>query len=146
MNKKNFRIAVSTFIVGILLGLSTAAYAATATSINGYYGPVLGYSYLNNATVSDNLRVWADAWVETTGSAAVPTGYMGVQARLFKNDALYASTSMSYNSSSAYGISNVTQGGQSFPSGTYYSKGVTAAYTGTGYSTYSTFQSPSINH
>lgn len=144
MVNRNVKLYFSTFILGLILCIGTLAYSASAVSPRGYYGPILGYSYQNSANVSNDTRVYASTKVDA--GEAVPTGYMGAQARLFRNDALYVTTTMTYNNTSAWSMSVPTGDGKSFPSGTYYSKGITAAYNGDGYSNYYTFQSPSINH
>jgi hypothetical protein len=147
MIKRNIRKIVSTFVCGIVLGLGTTAFAATYTSsIWGYYGPFVGYSYKNKADCADSTRVYASTTVSSQGTSSVPAGYMGAKASLYKNDALYEYTSMYYTTTAAVSTSVPTSGGTNAPSGTYYSKGITAAYNGNGYSTYYTYQSPSIIH
>jgi hypothetical protein len=48
-----------------------------------------------------------------------------------------------YNGTSVAGISR-TKSGNSYAHGYYYSKGQTAAYNGSGYTVYNTFQSPNL--
>src|SRR5690554_1640701 len=146
MNEKNIRFIVSTFIVGILIGtLSTVVIAATATSNYGYYGPINGYSYKNQAKVGNDSGLYGRTTVMNDSAGTVPTGYMGTQARLYKSDALCEADIMYYNTSETSGGITVltdTDCGE----GTYYSKGVTAAYNGNGYDLYNTFQTPNIIH
>lgn len=146
MVRSHRKVAVRTFMVGILLGISASvALAAYAESPWGYYGPFLGYSYKNKAIVSNDDRLYAATHVYNQASGTVPTGYMGALARLYKNDVLCTSTDWSYNSIPANGM-GVPTSGSGCGSGIYYSYGKSAAYNGNGYSVYYTFKSPSINH
>lgn len=147
MVRKNLKTAVLAFIVGILFATSTATvFAATATSSWGYYGPYLGYSYKNQAMVSDNVRLYASTTAANQATGNVPTGYMGAKAMLYNSsNQLIDFTSWYYNNGPANSLSVPTLG-SGFSSGTYYSKGMTAAYNGNGYNQYYTFQSPNINH
>lgn len=146
MVSKQIKISIATFVAGIILGVGTTVYGAVVTSPYGYYGPFLGYSYKNQATTWDGSSggIRGEATVSVDGSGTAPAGYMGAQARLFKDDVLYLYNSMWYNSSPTTRMADQTD--SAFPSGTYYSKGITAAYNGNGYSQYYTFQSPSLNH
>jgi hypothetical protein len=120
------------------------AMAATAYSDWGYYGPFSGYSYKNQASVSNDGRLYAGTSVSTQDGSAAPTGYMGVQARLFNSSQLCDYTIMDYNSGPAAGMGLATE--DSCGAGTYYSAGFTEAYNGNGYNNYSTFESPRINN
>jgi hypothetical protein len=144
--KRNFKTFVSTFIIGIILGISTMViFAGTASSSTGYYGPFLGYYYKNYATITvDGNGQNATTTVSNDGSGYIPTGYMGAQARLYKNDALYKYSTMGYSSAPVISFF-ATTGWSSGGSGTYYSYGMTAAYNGNGYTNYYTFISPSQN-
>lgn len=145
MFEENYKFIIITFIIGLFLGISTMAYAAYADSPWGYYGPHLGYSYRNQASVSDGPFLNAQTEVRVQYDFFVPTGYMGAQGRLFKGDVALKTSIMKYNSGTAGGIIWGTDNG-TFPAGAYYSKGVSAAYNGNGYNNYYTFQSPSINY
>jgi hypothetical protein len=142
--KRKFKFCVSIFLVGIILGLSSIpVFAGITESPWGYYGPISGYSYKNHALLdvsTNGQNALTSSYKD--GSGTVPAGYMGAQARLFKNDALYKYSSMLYNSSASSTLVESTgyfKGG----SGTYYSYGITAAYNGNGYDTFYTFKSPS---
>lgn len=146
MNKKNLRKVVSTFIVGIILGVSTmSVLAGVAEGAWGYYGPVQGYSYKNIARVyvsETSGWTYAQSYVEKDGSGIIPTGYMGAQARLYKNDALEKTAALVYNTADVTSLSSATTASYQGGAGTYYSKGITLAFNGSGYDTYTTFQSP----
>lgn len=132
-------------LAGALFGISVgAAIAGTASSPKGYYGPIKGWSYWNQATVhTGSPRIYASTTVSQNGTSNVPSGYMGALARLYKNSALCASNGYSFNSGPANSLSVPTL--SACGSGTYYSYGATAAYNGNGYSYYYTFKSPSQN-
>jgi hypothetical protein len=104
--RKQLRLFVSTFIVGILIGASSmVALAAYGESNYGYYGPVGGYSYKNQATInSSGSSVTASTIVSETGLNNVPANYMGVQPRIFQNGTFCASYPMNYNSTAANGM------------------------------------------
>lgn len=145
---KNIKVKVSTFLLGIILGVSTmSVLAAVAYGEWGYYGPFLGYEYQNQAYVGVlSSGVWAGTTVSRNRneSGNVPIGYMGCQARLFKDNALYSSSTMTYNDEPLWSFTKITD--STTKTGTYYSKGITAAYNGNGYSNYYTFASPSQNY
>ena len=146
MIRRHRKVAFIAFMVGILLGISVmVAFAAKATSTWVYYGPILGYSYQNQATVSNDHELWFSTYVRTQNSSSVPTGYMGALTRLYKSDVLVASEGWAYNSGPCSGYTLVGSG-YGHGSGIYYSKGKTRAYNGNGYNTFDTNQSPNINH
>jgi len=144
--RKNLKVSVCSFMVGIFLSISAvAAYAGYAESPWGYYGPILNISYQNRASISTGGN-WAYATTEVQNQAFenVPTGYMGAKARMYNSsDSLVSESDFRYNSQPLY---SMTQSASRWFSGTYYSKGLTQAWNGSGYVTYSTFQSPSQNH
>lgn len=144
--RNNVRILAYALLIGIFLGFtSMMAYATTTYSSWKSYGPVYGYSYKNRAEASNgsNYYVCARAVAANSVSSDVPAGYLGALPSMYKSDGqLMWSGSWSYNSSAAYSIS-VPVDATSIVS--IYSKGITAAYNGGGYSTYSTYQSPVVN-
>jgi hypothetical protein len=146
MLKKQFKVLLSTFIVGVIFGtITSVVLAATATSNPGYYGPINCYSYVNSATVTNDNTLYASARVNNQALGNIPTGYMSVKARLYKSTTLCAASDPFYNPSPANGISaNTAIGGPDCGAGTYNSKGLTEAYNGNGYDLYSTFVSPNI--
>ncbi|MCX8131623.1 MAG: hypothetical protein N3I35_16210 [Clostridia bacterium] len=149
MDKKYLSKVIFTFIVGVTLGIGTfTAFAGVAEGSWKYYGPTNGYSYKNIARVyvSDNPSngyMYAQTYAGKDGTGTVPTGYIGAQARLYRYDALVTSTNTVYNSSAAEYLSVCTSTSYNGGTGSYYSKGTSYAYNGNGYTSYSTYQSPS---
>lgn len=149
MARNDLKVAICTLMVGILIAMSaTLVFAASVSSPYGYYGPILGYSYKNQAKAytgtGDLAGVWAYACVYSE-DGNVPTGYMGARARLYNSSgSLVKSSSWVYNDEPLSGMSIPTDIYKT--KGTYYSKGLTAAYNGDGYTTYYTFQSPNITY
>jgi hypothetical protein len=140
------KLAVAALICGVLSGLSIGvATASSAYSNWGYYGPYDGYSYQNQAEVSNNTRIFAVTQAQTQNNSNTPTGYIGALARLYKNSALCASNGFTYTSGTASGLGVPTEG-SGCGSGTYYSYGESAAYNGNGYNYFYTFKSPSQNY
>lgn len=142
---KNLRTILCAFLISVFLGTSaTVVYANSVNSNDRNYGPVNGYKYYNNASVINNTNLCARTWVMMTeGGNQVPTGYMGGKARLYTSGgSLKRESEWIYNDQpiAGYGVytNNYNQ------SGTYYSKGISAAYNGNGYTTYSTYQSPNL--
>lgn len=135
---------VAAFLVGVAPGL---AYAGTANSGVGVFGPVYGHTYQNYASVitsggSANARTYSGP----TGSS-VPSGYVGSRGRLFTSGgALSCEGSNDYNtqalSSGTYwnGLSCYR-----YSSGAWYSYGVSLAFNGSGYNSNYTFRSPNQN-
>lgn len=148
MLKKNFRLIVSTFVAGALIGsLMGTVFAASATSSSKSIGPVYGYSYTNYATISDDYAVIsASTNISKVGAGTVPTAYMGTLARAYKDGAICVQTSMTYNSSAVSGKGSIVLGNPDCGAGIYHSQGRTEVYNGSGYDTYYTFLTPNINH
>lgn len=126
------------------------AVAASAGSVSGSwaaYGPQAGYSYYNYNGVTTNGTsgpVSAIATAQNQSGSNAPAGYMGVYARLFRDDgSLVWDAGNHYNSGPAVSITIPASYFYNL-NWTYYSKGLTYAYNGNGYNTYSTFQSPFI--
>lgn len=147
MLKKNLRLIISTFIVGILFGsLMSTVFAATATSNSKSIGPVNGYSYTNYAQIStDSGYIGARTSISKVGTGNVPTGYMGSLARAYKDGAVCTETSMLYNDEPLNGIGSSIVGHSGCGSGVYHSQGKTEVYNGNGYSTYYTNLTPNLN-
>jgi len=147
MVKKHLRSVASTFIIGIMFGaFANVVLAATATSNELEYGPINGFIYKNNSTVSSDWtpdEVASQTHVNNKNGGEVPTGYMGAQTDLYKTTGLCSASDVYYNplSTVGYGVIIYANCG----SGTYYSKGTTYAYNGNGYNSYNTYQSPNIN-
>lgn len=144
--KSNLKKSVTAFIIGIIMSIgvmSAFAYQQTV-SIEGFYQqPVLGHYYGNKADCTDwgqGIGVQANATMFEANSNNVPSGYMGAQAWLFKDNVLYSSSSWQYNSSSTW--FQVAHGSDVYISGYYKAGGRTGAYNGTDYTTCDTFISP----
>ncbi|PWW01197.1 hypothetical protein DFQ01_11087 [Paenibacillus cellulosilyticus] len=141
--KNQLKLLTGTFVVGVLLGMGTIAMAGTATSNTGYYGPINGYSYSNFAKVSTDTYLYGQTRVDNQASGSIPSGYMGAKARLYKSDVLCYETDLYYSNSASSGIGVSTQSySTGCGSGTYSSKGISAAYNGNGYDLYNTFVTP----
>lgn len=143
------KIVPSILTVGVVAGLITGVvFAASATSNSKNIGPVNGYSYTTVAEVRSPTGVYIDAntsMVKQT-SGTVPSGYMGVKARLYKSTTLCKASDPTYNNSAVSGINgNVELGFSGCGSGNYNSKGVAYAYNGNGYTSYDTNVSPNIS-
>jgi hypothetical protein len=129
------------------LGVTSVALAASATSATGYTPYVDGVQYATNSTQytiptlpHDDAQTYM--WSYSDGNG-VPAGWMGVDARSFKNGSLCVQTGYQFNPGTYYSWYSRTSTGCG--SGTYYSYGVIAAWNGSGYNYYYSQQSPSLN-
>lgn len=129
-------------LVGFAMGVSGVAVAATASSGFATNGTYLGVSYRNQATVDNSGK---QAWTYMDASASVPFGYMGARGRLFRSSgSLCREGATKYNDTTNYTIIGYS-GVNTCGAGAYYSYGVSYKYTGSGYSAYYTFSSPTLN-
>ncbi|MFS0728351.1 hypothetical protein [Paenibacillus sp. 1P07SE] len=148
MLKKHLVPLITTLVAGIIFGASmTPVFAAIANSNYGYYGPHNGYSYRNQAQVETGTYLLGLTRALTQDNSYAPAGYIGVRARLYKDSQLCYSTNMVYNHVAAQGYNATTQiYSDGCGSGTYHSRGESAAFNGTGYNVYNTFITPNLNH
>ena len=134
-------------VVGAAMGcLLLGALPALATqSTNAYYGPILGYKNGNYSNAYPTYYYGAaSAFNADSPQRSEPSGYLGAQASFYHSGALCHQTAMLYSfASTSLWHANTSQG--TCGSGEYHAKGSTAAYNGSGYSTYYTNQSPSFN-
>lgn len=142
------RLAVTALAAGFMVSFVPAAATADAVSANTSY-TVNGVAYQNraeiktsgsgsNATAGGYTRVWPR-------SQTVAAGWIGARPRLFNasSGALACQGTLVYSTSSLQaGISFVTACTRT-ARGTWYSRGVSYGWTGSGYSPgYSTAQTP----
>lgn len=129
----------------VVVSLAGPVLAATAYGDWGYYGPHKGYYYRNQSYVSNSPSLVARSRVTVRYNEQVPSGYIGILPRLYKNTALCAQPSdYRYNNGPATAYDVPVYG--SCGSGAYNSYGVTKAWTGTNYAAYYTFRSPNLNY
>lgn len=126
----------------IMLSL-TSVFAARAESSRKTvttYGKT--YQYYS-VVVNDSSSTWAYGCVEVKSGGNVPTGYYGINARLYTSSGtLVKSSGWKYNDSASAGTSEYS--GDTYTKGTYYGKGQMQFYNGNGYSTYTSNASPNI--
>lgn len=144
----NLKVVFYTLILGVFLGITTAAYASSLKSPYHYYGPIFDKQYRNQAIVTShaNVGVSASTLVESL-SGNVPAGYMGAQANLYNVEGqLVRASSWRYNTSPLVGFVQSTNA-HSASSGSYwYSRGRTSAYNGDGFTQFLTLATPMIQH
>ncbi len=132
-------VAVAGFVFGVVVPVAHAGLAKGAWT----YYTAGNIGYRNQASVltnSDGASAWT--YVETYNPERnVAAGYMGVLERLYKHTGVLVFTSSwDYNDSICAGMNNRT----SFTTvrDSYYSRGSTRGWNGSGYNTYYTFRSP----
>ncbi len=140
-------ITTTLLVVALCVGLlSGTAMAGTATGSWGFYGPQAGIAYANRNQIWTASPSTARGLteVETTNGVSAPTGYIGIIPRSYKNGVLCQQAGWQYNVAGTTYMSFTTST-TSCGSGVYKSNGRTAAWTGTSYNTYSSFDSPNQN-
>lgn len=147
--RSDVRVVLVGVLVGFLVGAAIpVAMASSAQSPYGYY-TVYGIQYRNHATVVVNPSGSSGVLAYTGASAypqqTVPAGYIGVLARLYRNDALVKQAGYFYNSEPLVGMSRSTSPNYTAKHGAFFSYGVSRAYNGSGYGSFYTFKSPSLN-
>lgn len=142
------RAAAALAIAGTFaIAYAGGAAAVTASSAIGVTAVINGQKFENQAVIDvDASANDAYAYTKVRGRSSVPSGHMGVRARLYNNTgALLKQSSVAYNTS-AYAANawfSKSVGTTSAVNGTgYYSQGTSYHWNGSSYVTYTTFQSP----
>lgn len=135
--KKALLVFVFSFCVG---GMVVPIAASTAAQSNIFeFGPVNGYSYRDVSWITVGSSANASAAIACYDSDA-PPGYMGIRAKLYRDDVLVATTSYKYNSSYDDYISKSSSYYSTH--GDYHSGGTAKVYSGNGYYYYTVYLSP----
>ncbi|EEO34193.2 hypothetical protein MBAG_03145 [Coprobacillus sp. D7] len=121
----------------------TSIFAADADG-SVKYVTVYGHRYSYNSSVyNDSTETWGYGRTSETNSNNVPTGYMGINARLYKSSGtLVKSSGWKYNTKPLGGLS--VNSGSTTTKGTYYAKSQMQFYNGNGYNTYTSNATPNI--
>lgn len=139
------RSVVGTVAVSIAVAL-TANPASAATKIS-WVGPTPpgegGQIYLTTSTIN-NSPLEASSRIYTSFGTSVPSGYMGVQARLFKSGVLCQMTDYVYNAGTTNQQTTNTWG--HCGSGSYNSHGFVKYWTGDGYGDFLTFPTDPLSY
>ncbi len=132
-------IMCTTLFLVIILPLK--AYAATVTGTKKNV-TVSGYTYTYfSSTIKNSQEIFA--CVEIDCARRWPSGYVGLNSRLYNSLGLLVSSSgWLYDEVGGYGWSQ--PGGSTKNKGTYYSKGQVKFYNGNGYNTYTCNASPNL--
>lgn len=152
MSLRASKAFIPSLVGSLTFGLGVAAMpsrAGSTTGVYGYYGPQAGYSYKNQNSIYTNGTygpVYAYVGVNTQKGGNAPSGYIGLVARMYQSSWFLVSDSGSpqYNSGQASGFSLAASKSGPDLATNFYSKGLTYAFNGSGYNTYSSFQSPDI--
>lgn len=150
MFSKKIKQVTGVLMAGFLIGVT-----ATWVSAEPLRGP-----YVNTPTYLINGKYYRySAWSEIDRTAAnnmksqtyinnqvewepVPTGYIGAQTNLYKGGALVSSSPVYYNNFPTYAV--VATEINTFGYGNYSAKGTVYAYTGNGYASFITNQTPAM--
>ena len=143
MIRKNLKIVICVFLLGIFMGTSAVAFA---TEIEGDWSmfPVDDIFFKNRSKIISDffLGVYGYTWVET--EYALPAGYIGASAYLYESPSgiMRLSSGVKYTTTSTNWLSQAT--GYRNVSGTYYSKGNSLHFTSGGYVTKGTVRTPNL--
>lgn len=122
--------------------LQFAVYAASAYS-NESTATVNGYSYTYYSSVHNDANSTWGYGSASSNSGNVPTGYIGINARLYNSSGtLVKSSSWTYSDRVLSGLS--VPSGSYTTKGTYYAKSQVQFYNGNGYTTYTCNATPNI--
>jgi hypothetical protein len=143
--KKINKVICSALLVCMVVAfipIKTHAALASGTkkyvTVGGYY-----YSYWSSV-VSQTSYVQGLGVVGSPNKVNFPTGYYGVNARLYNSSGtLVKSSGWHYNDNSAGGTTYGS--GQYYRNGTFYAKSQMKFYNGNGYNTYTSNSSPMIS-
>ena len=148
VSRRRKRGVIAALVVLLTLLTAKPALAGSATSAVGYY-TVAGHQYLNYASVyGDTTNHFSDSTTFAGPySGSSPAGWVGTRGRHFTSGgALSCEGTTTYNTSTLQSYqtwysSSCTRSGV----GTWYSYGVSAAWTGSAYQSVFTFKSPYQN-
>lgn len=142
------RVAAPIAATLALFAAAAPAYASQTSkcSDNGYYGPIAGYNYVNEACVvwSDTVGGYGWTYVQTQRFTNPPAGYMAAYARIYKEGgALCLYSGWAYSNGGYFvDVETPHYPAQYCGAGNYYSRGQTAAWNGSAYDVYATFNTP----
>lgn len=136
---------VTIALISIFMTMSyfnVSAFAAQASS-QPQSVTVYGYTYTYAShVVNDSIETWGYGSVMLS-SANAPTGYFGINARLYNSSGtIVKSSGMTYNDKPLGG--RYVNTGFTSKKGTYYVQSLMSFYNGNGYSTYTCNASPRI--
>ncbi|MCR4430337.1 MAG: hypothetical protein NUV45_04870 [Tepidanaerobacteraceae bacterium] len=142
--KRRFRktLVLISVVCVLTLGISSIVFAAYAHS-DYKKATVYGYTYKYRADAYTDGTYVAGGTTVSCNGGNVPTGYMGIKARLYNSDGdLKVSSRWVYNDEELAGFNVWTD--EYTTSGDYYSWGQVKLYNGDGYNTYTTYKSPIV--
>ncbi len=146
MHRPRRRVASTAAAAVVAASILGSGVTSAATRI-GWVGTTppgaAGQLYLTTSTI-DNDPLEASSRIYTTFGNQVASGYMGVQARLYKSGVLCEITDYRYNSAPANQVTNNTWG--DCGPGSYNSHGYVKYWTGTDYGDFITFGSPALTY
>lgn len=137
----------STMAAAAAIAIALGAGDASAATKTGWVGPTPagagGQLYLTTSTIN-NAPLEASSRIYTAFGNQAASGYMGVQARLFKSGVLCQITDYIYNSAPANAITTNTYG--DCGTGSYNSHGFVKYWTGSAYGDFLTFPTDPLNY
>lgn len=140
-----FRRSSVAFLIGLLFAASLSMANAASSSSPWLYYSCYSKNYCNISTIVVSPSGASAISQANCTSGKVPPGYIGVCPRLYNgNDQLCQSVDWQYNSTTTK-VKQVSTGEHTVGGQSYYSFGMTRAYNGSGYKTYYTYKSPSLN-
>ncbi|WP_169089613.1 hypothetical protein [Paenibacillus sp. PL91] len=112
--KKGMRIrtVIGVFMMGIMIGtLPSIVHAAKVVSPGKIYGPVMGYHYYNGGELfNDSAPIITGKGIVGNASINVPTGYMGVKVKTYRNGVMCAMRDWEYSAQEQAGMERSVSG------------------------------------
>ncbi|MDE6025792.1 MAG: hypothetical protein K2G45_10110 [Lachnospiraceae bacterium] len=140
------KIMVAVVMVAIVLLNNIISYGADPAEGNYSYASLNGYNYkFRSVLVVKDGKATASTNISSRDGRSIPTGYMGVQARIFKDGILNRYSDWKYNTTATTNCYVMTLALATNSSSVYYSWGYVRIYNGTGENTYLCNASPRLH-
>ncbi|MCM1171088.1 MAG: hypothetical protein NC393_03065 [Clostridium sp.] len=140
------KLIAAVIVVVMLLSNNIISYGADPAISNYSYASLNGYNYKYWSVlyVKDG-KATAGTSISSRDGRSIPTGYMGVQARIFKDGSLNRYTDWKYNTTATTNCYVMTLALATNSGSVYYSQGNVRIYNGSGETTYVCNASPRLH-
>jgi len=145
--RRGWRAITVGLVIGIVLGASVGtAYAGVAYGDKTYYGPVASRYYWNRSVVQTSPSYGAVGVIQLGKwyGSDIPAGWGGLLARLYNDSGVLVKSSSWWYTDSPIGDGGYfsVPSPHSYVHDSYYARGQTRAWNGSGYNTYNSLMTP----